>query len=98
MTRAVFDKGYQLCGIAILPSKLMVHDAAKQTHKINILPLVVAPDIVNRASFTLVKNLVDGVSVILDIKPVPDICALPIDRQRPVETDIVNYKGNQFFG
>ena len=60
----------------------LVEQAADRLHDIDIGPLGVAADIVALPHASFVQDHEQSASVVLDVEPVTDIVALPVDGDR----------------
>lgn len=64
---------------------------------INILPLVMAADIVGFSALTFGRHFIQGAGVIFDVKPVADLLPVAVYRQRFAGQRIENSQRDQFF-
>ena len=62
---------------------------------INIFPLIKTTDIISLSNLSIMEYNIYRTSMILNIKPVPHIFTLTIDRQRLTMTYIINKQWNQ---
>ncbi|MBA7556960.1 hypothetical protein ES705_49687 [subsurface metagenome] len=67
-------------------------------YQVEVIPLVGSSNIISFPRFTLMVDQVNGRSMILYIKPVPDIFSLAVDGDRRGIFDIIDGKRNQFLG
>ena len=81
MAGAVGHEG-DLVGIGRGLRALLVKDRADRAHKVDVAPLVLAADVVGAPDRALCQHRQQRIGVILDIKPVADVLARAVDRDR----------------
>ena len=81
-----------------LLGKAFVQNPADRPHQVDVPRLVLAADIVATPDLSLLQNQKQGVGVILDVKPVADILARAIDRDRLAVERVQDHDRDQLFG
>lgn len=69
-----------------------------QLDDVNVLHLVMPADVVNLSDAPVVDNHVNRLAVILDVKPIADVLALAVDRQRFIVQAVRDHQRDQLFG
>ena len=81
MARAVGNEGHEFFVLrAVLARAAFIQNGADRMQDLEIVPLVVAADVVGFAASALMEDEVDGLAVIEDVEPVADIRAVAVDR------------------
>jgi hypothetical protein len=64
-------------------------------HDVDVGLLVMAPDVIDLAIDAMTDNQIDRIAMVSNIKPVPDVHALAIDRQRLIVDRFLDHERNQ---
>lgn len=93
----VGDKGDEVQVSALRAAEQTVGGLYQQLYKVYILPLIEAAYIVGLGGSALMENQIDRPGVVLNIKPIPHILSLAIDRQGLTLAYVVDKQRNQLF-
>ena len=98
MSCSINDILNEFCGISFLSFQFFIHQFTQQLNEVDVAPLIVATNIVSFSQFPIMKYTVDGICMIFYVQPIPYIDAFAINGQLFVGQNIVDEKGDQFFG
>src|SRR6266702_4330693 len=73
MPRPVLDESEQSAVLAPVPFQLPVHQIADLVDDVDVLPLIVAADVVDLAEPARLEDRINGAGVVLDVEPVSDV-------------------------
>ena len=81
VARAVGNKGHEFFVLrAVLARAAFIQNGADRVQDLEIVPLVVADDVVGFAASALMENEIHGLAVIEHIEPVADVRAVAVHR------------------
>ena len=81
VARAVGNKGHEFFVLrAVLARAAFIQNGADRVQDLEIVPLVVAADVVGFAASALMENEIHGLAVIEHIEPVADVRAVAVHR------------------
>jgi hypothetical protein len=78
--------------------ELAVENGADLPHHVDVPPFIASADIVGFADFPVPRDEVERARVVLDVKPIADVLALPVDRQPLARERIEDGQRDQLFG
>ena len=79
-------------------AELSIQNVADTCHDLDIFFFVIAADIVTSAVLSFFDNPDNSLTVVLNVKPVPNVPAVAVDRQLTTFPCVVEHQGNQLFG
>src|SRR5574342_474776 len=98
MARPVLDEGYQGIARSRPVAELAVHEVADEIDDIDVLPLVVAADIVDPAGPALFQDGFHGQGMVLDVQPVPYVQSVPVNGKRSAVEYVVDHQRDELLG
>ncbi len=80
MSCAVGYIAYQLVAVAFLSSKQAICRSDQGLYQVNVFPFIAPSDVVSLPHSAFMEYQINGIRVILNIKPVSDVLATAVDR------------------